>query len=57
MNLTPLLLTSRIPKLITPPMRPDVLRNLLPRDLGRTTQTQRRIRANGNRFAEKLDLH
>lgn len=71
MNLTPLLLTSRIPKLVRPPMSPDILRNLLPRYLRRLLQSgaggisisERRVGmgrwrwgAGQDAFAEELDL-
>jgi len=56
MNLTPLLLTSRIPKLITPSMRPDILRNLLPRNL-RHAHAALGFRTNGNTLTEELGLY
>lgn len=36
MNLTPLLLARRIPKLIRPSMRGNILSDFLPRDFGRS---------------------
>lgn len=43
-DLTPLLLARRIPKLIRAPVRPDMLSHLLPRHLGRLLTPQSPVR-------------
>lgn len=66
MNLTPLLLASRITKMVSPPLAPNMFSNLLPRDLGWLTHAHarigqgtvsiRRFGVNADSFAKEPDL-